>query len=188
MAGLPVAWNAIHRWWTWVFNTRRPLPWLIYDTSGAPSAVFCVVHPDTRERLSKLSTARYDKAFLDATERHRTKIQREVAHARKQHWRIPKQLTAEETRNAILQYDVVKQAEKGLGSLDKLTMSRVALQKHGYHHQLFSAETVESHLSRDTLPFRTTFSAMQKVLIIDLFLSTSLTAVLVSMNPQRSPK
>ena len=109
-----MSWNAIQRWWKWVYNTRRPLPWLVYDTSGAPSAVFCVVHPDTREKLTKLSTATYDKAFLDATERHQTKVKRDIAYARKQGWRIPRQLTAEETRNVILQYDVVQQAEKGL--------------------------------------------------------------------------
>ena len=42
------------------------------------------------------------------------KEEAEVARARAQRRRIPKQLTAEETRTIILQYDVVKQAEKGL--------------------------------------------------------------------------
>ena len=79
-----MAWNAIKRWWEWVYNSRRPLPWIRYDTAGTPSAVFCVVHPETREKLSELATAAYDKAFQDASERHRTKTEREIANARAQ--------------------------------------------------------------------------------------------------------
>ena len=105
-----MAWNAVKRWWEWVYNTRRPLPWIEYDTSGAPSAVFCIVHPATRGKLSELSTAAYNKAIQDASERYRIRVDKEVANALARGRRAPTQLTAEAAHNVILQYDVVQTA------------------------------------------------------------------------------
>ena len=109
-----MAWNAVLRWWTWALNVRRPLPWIVYDHSGAPSTVFCVVQPDTRGRLAELSTAAYAKAYQEAAEKHHSKIQKDVEYARKYNWAKPKQLTEAETKSAILQSDTVKRAQKGL--------------------------------------------------------------------------